>query len=338
MTLLKLQNVQTYYHMGSEKVRAVDGISFSVQEGENLGLVGESGCGKTTAIRSIIRVLPPNARIHGGAIYFQGKDLLQYSSEQMRQLRWKEIAMIPQSAMNSLDPVYRIQDQIVEVIQAHTSVEKKQALDRAHELFHLVGIPEHRLQDYPHQFSGGMKQRVTIAMALALEPSLVIADEPTTALDVIVQHQILMRIKELRRRLKIGMITVTHDISLVAQMCDAVAIMYAGKIVEYGRTADIFHQPFHPYTLGLQNAFPSLVDDREKLIAIPGLPPDLTHPPPGCRFAERCPFALAVCQEEPPMTEVNAGHFVACHRIKDIEELRSQARKEETWAEKSSLM
>jgi oligopeptide/dipeptide ABC transporter ATP-binding protein len=256
--------------------------------------------------------------------------------EEIRKIRWKEISMISQSAMNALDPVYRVGDQIVEAIRAHEPVDRATALERAAGLFEVVGLERKRLRDYPHQLSGGMRQRSIIAMALALNPSLIIADEPTTALDVIVQDQILQQIKELRREWGSAMIFITHDISVIAETCDAVAVMYAGKIMEYGGTVRIFKEAYHPYTLGLQNAFPSIDAHQPQLISIPGFPPSLIDPPEGCRFRPRCPFGAERCLDEPPALEVQPGHRVACHFPNRVEEFRQLAPRGETWQEAAS--
>ncbi len=330
--MLEVRNLKTYFKTKAGYAQAVDDVSFTVNPGENFGLVGESGCGKTTAAKSIIKLLPPNGEIRGGQILYDGRDLAKLSEEEMRKVRWAEVSMISQSAMNSLDPVYKVGDQIVEAIQAHEAVSKAEALERTKELFKLVGIDPNRMKDYPHQFSGGMKQRSIIAMSLALNPGLIIADEPTTALDVIVQDQILRRIKSLLLSHGASMILITHDISVVAEMCDRVAVMYAGKVMEIGNVREIFKLPFHPYTLGLQNAFPNVHGPRQDLISIPGSPPKLVNPPKGCRFAARCPFAVEVCsQEEPAMEDVEPGHQACCHRLGIIEQMRSEATRKETW-------
>lgn len=297
-----------------------------------LEIVGESGCGKSTAIKAILKILPPNGEILGGHIYYKGQDLLSVGYEEIRKIRWKEISIIPQDAMNSLNPVRRVGDQIIEAITVHEKVKKWEALQRAVELFALVGIDKARLHDYPHQFSGGMRQRAVIAMALALNPSLIIADEPTTALDVIVQDLILQKINQLRKQLKKSMIIVTHDVSIVAENCDRVAVMYAGQIVEYGRTKTIFTSPFHPYTIGLQNAFPDVRKQIKELISIPGVLSSLIHPPSGCRFFDRCPFGKRLCQDRvPPFMEVQPDHFSYCHFPEEADEFRRVGRLSETW-------
>jgi oligopeptide/dipeptide ABC transporter ATP-binding protein len=331
MALLEVKNLRVTYRTIQGDAQAVDRISFMLQEGENLGLVGESGCGKTTVAKAILRLLPSNGEITDGEIRFQGQDLVRLREEELREIRWKEISIISQSAMNALDPVYRVGDQLVEAIRTHEHMGKTTAWERAAALFEIVGLERKRLRDYPHQLSGGMRQRSIIAMALALNPSLIIADEPTTALDVIVQDQILQQIKELRQEWGSAMIFITHDISVIAETCDTVAVMYAGKIMEYASTHRIFKEAYHPYTLGLQNAFPSIDASQPQLISIPGFPPSLIDPPQGCRFRPRCPFATEMCQEEPSSVEVATGHRVACHYPERVEEFRQLARREETW-------
>ena len=330
--MLEITDLRTYYTLPAGNVRAVDGISFRIGSNESLGLVGESGCGKTTVLKSIIKLFPYNGGIFGGKIVFKGREISSMSSEEIRHIRWKEISIIPQSAMNSLDPVYRVGDQIAEAIRTHENSRDREILDRIEKLFQIVGLERKRLRDFPHQLSGGMKQRVTIAMALALNPSLVIADEPTTALDVIVQHNILQEIIRLQETLHLSMLYITHDISMVAEACQKIAVMYAGKIVEIADKADFFKRPYHPYTLGLQNAFPSLRSSK-RLISIPGFPPDLLHGFEGCRFRERCPFAVGLCREvEPEFREVGRSHFSLCHFPERAEEFRQEAKEEKTWS------
>lgn len=332
MALLAVEGLTVSYTTPRGVVQAVDGVSFSLEAGQHLGLIGESGCGKTTTGRAIIRVLPRNARIVGGTVYFKGRDLVRLSEREMRQIRWREIATIPQSSLHSLNPVHRVGDQIVEVLGKQGGYTRSAARKRARDLFTLVGLDINRLDYYPHEFSGGMKQRAVIAMALALEPTLIIADEPVTALDVIVQHQILQTFRELQERLALSVIMITHDISVVAQMCDQVAVMYAGKIVEWGSVEQIFHSPYHPYTLGLENAFPNLAPPRDPLVTIEGFPPDLVSPPAGCRFNTRCPFAIQSCfEQEPLLQEVTSGHAVACHRSDEVSYLRKKAKEITTW-------
>ena len=335
MVLLNIENLKVYYRTKNGNAQAVDDVTFLVPAGGTLGLVGESGCGKTTIAKAIMRLLPRSGKIAGGEILFKGRDLVGISVEEIRRVRWEEIAMISQSAMNALNPVARVGNQIIEAMQAHRQVSRAEATERMAEVFDLVGLNYERARDYPHQFSGGMKQRAIIAMALVLEPDLIIADEPTTALDVLVQDQIISKIKELLGKLHNSMILITHDIAVVAETCDRMVIMYAGKIMEHADTDDIFYNPYNPYTLGLQNAFPSVKGTRTELISIPGFPPSLVNPSPGCRFAMRCPFVVPICRDqEPPLEEVAPGHLSACHRTADVEEIRARSKEEETWLKK----
>lgn len=330
--LLQIKDLKTYYRDRKKDVRAVDGVSFNVNKGEILGLVGESGCGKTTLVKSLIRVMAPAARIVSGEIILESKDLMKLTDSEMNKVRWRKISMIAQSAMNALDPVYRVGDQMVETFKAHTSISKAEALDRSAHLFSLVGLEHKRLQDYPHQLSGGMRQRVVIAMALALNPSLIIADEPTTALDVVVQDGIMKQLQSVQEELGIAMILVTHDISVVAEMAQRVVVMYAGKMVEIGKASEIFHKPTHPYTMGLLNAFPTLESAKGELISIPGSPPNLAMQIQGCLFEPRCPFSTEQCAvEEPNLHHISDTQSAACHYFKDAAELRSKSSHESTW-------
>lgn len=332
MALLEIRNLTVDYLPGKRRVRAVDGVSLDVESGEYFGIVGESGCGKTTLARAILRLLPGIATIAGGQILYKSRDLATMSAKELRPLRWSEISFIPQSAMSAMDPVYRVGVQIIEAIRAHEDVSREAAHQRCVELFHMVGLDPQRLADYPHQFSGGMRQRALIAMALALNPDLIIADEPTTALDVIVKDRILFEMEKVQKQLKKSLLLVTHDISVVSENCDRVAVMYAGKVVEYGKTAVIMSVPAHPYTMGLRNAFPSLDESSEDLVSIPGAPPDLGDPPAGCRFHPRCPFAEARCRsEQPPLLEVGEGHFSACHFPERADEFRAAGARSQTW-------
>ncbi|MEM9249486.1 MAG: ABC transporter ATP-binding protein [Pseudomonadota bacterium] len=333
-TLLSLRELRIGYSVGKNEVTAVDGASFDVAPGSVVGLVGESGCGKTTLARALTRVLASNARITGGQAIFGGTDIMALSEREMNRLRWRDIAFIPQSAMNSLDPVYTVGNQLREVLVKRGRLGRAAARDRMVELFEWVGIEPGRLGDYPHQFSGGMRQRVAIALALALDPKLIIADEPVTALDVIVQRQILDQLKDLRDRLGISVILVTHDISVVAYICDRVVVMYAGKVVESGPMAATLTDPAHPYTMGLRNAFPDLAGAAGELVPIHGAPPNLMFPPPGCRFAARCPFAQTRCAGAvPSLKDLGAEHLAACHRIEERDALRAEALKAATWAD-----
>ncbi len=312
--VLKVDGLKMYYRMGQAYVKAVDDISFSVRKGNCLGLAGESGSGKTSIATTIMRILPKNAQIISGVIYLDGQDILKFDDEEFRKIRWVKIALVPQASMNAFDPVFTIGDQIVEAILTHRNITKDEALSRAKELFQLVGIDPSRINNYPHEFSGGMKQRAAIAMALANNPDILILDEPTTALDVIVQAQILSLLRSLKQKLNISMILITHDLSIIADVCDSIAVIYAGKIVEYGDINKIYHSPKHPYTQGLLGAFPNIKAKKQKLIGIPGAPPNLANPPSGCRFHPRCPYAFDRCKvEEPKLKEVEPGHYVACH-------------------------
>jgi len=315
MSLLQVDGVKTYFLTKKGAVKAVDGVSFNVAEEEVFGLAGESGCGKTTTALSIMKLVPPPGQIIDGKIIFDGKDIVQMSENEMRDIRWKGISIVFQGAMNALNPVLTVGKQITEAILAHENETKNGAWKRAENLLRLVGISGERVNDYPHEFSGGMRQRVMIAMALACNPKLIIADEPITALDVIVQRQVLAVMKDLQRKLNLSMILITHDLSVIAQVCDRVAIMYAGKIVEQASVASIFQHPMHPYTKALIESFPSIRGPKKSLISIPGTPPELLNPPTGCRFHPRCPYSTDVCRKEEPMLVAEEEHFVACHLI-----------------------
>jgi len=318
MPLLSVENLKTYFKTSRGFVKAVDGVSFTLEKGDSLGLAGESGCGKTTTALSILRLLPPNGRIVGGKIIFDGINLLKLDEESFRKkIRWKGISIIFQGAMNALNPVFKVGDQIAEAIMIHEKVSKEDALKRAQDLLEFIGIDRKMAFRYPFELSGGMRQRAMIAMALALNPDLVISDEPTTALDVIVQAQVLKLMRELQERLGLSLILITHDLSVIAELCNKVAIMYAGKIVENASAEALFENPLHPYSYGLIKSFPSIKGERKPFVSIPGFPPNLLNPPPGCRFHPRCPKAMDICKkEEPPLIEVEKNHFVACHLYK----------------------
>jgi peptide/nickel transport system ATP-binding protein len=303
--LLEVRRLKTYFFTLRGVVKAVDDVSFTLERGESLAIVGESGSGKSTLGYSLIRLVPPPGRIVEGEILLDGTDITKLPEDRIRrEIRWKRISMIFQGALNALNPVKRVGDQIADAILAHENVTKKEALERAGELLKAVGIDPKRINNYPHEFSGGMKQRVVIAMALALNPDIVIADEPTTALDVVVQAQILNLLKKLKQERKMSIILITHDLSLVAELADKVAIMYAGKIVEIGPSDDIYTEPTHPYTRGLMASIPR-IGGKKELYWIPGNPPDLRSPPPGCRFHPRCQYTMDVCKvKEPPYFKV----------------------------------
>jgi len=314
LALLEVKDLRVHFSTPDGDVRAVDGVTFSVGEGESLGLAGESGCGKTTAALSIMRLLPRNGRIVSGSITYQGYDLAKLSMPQMRSIRWQHISIIFQGAMNALNPVKRVGSQIAEPIILHEKVDEEAAQKRVGELLELVGIHKDRASEYPHEFSGGMRQRVMIAMALACNPRLVIADEPVTALDVMIQAQILELLEKLKRDLGLSMILISHDLSVMAETCDSMAIMYAGKIVETGSVRDVFKRSKHPYTKDLIGAFPDIKGARTLPAYIPGDIPSLIHPPSGCPFHPRCKLAWKLCEdEEPALLPVGDGHRAACH-------------------------
>jgi len=325
MALLEVQDLKTYYQTLRGPVKAVDGITFQVEKGEAFGLAGESGCGKTTVALSILRILPSGGDIIGGKILFRGQDIVKFKDNQMRDIRWKGIAIVFQGAMNALNPLFKVGDQIVEAIKTHEpKVSKREAWERTEKLLQTVGVEPSRAKNYPHEFSGGMRQRGLIAMALACNPGLLIADEPGTALDVVVRAQVLKLMAELKEKLNLGMILITHDLSIITETCEKVAIMYAGKIVEQGEIAVIFKEPLHPYTQGLIGAFPSIKAAKRRMTSIHGFPPDLLNPPTGCRFHPRCPHTMDVCKkEDPEPLELAGNHYVACHLIEKGKRRRS---------------
>ena len=312
--LLRVKDLRVYYTAGGEIINAVNGVDLEVRRGETLGLVGETGAGKTTIAKSIMRILPdPPAKIGGGEIYLDGQELLHLPEKKMREIRGKKISMIFQDPMTALNPVFTVGEQIEEVIMLHEKVNKGEAAVKARQRLELVGIPGDRSGDYPHQFSGGMKQRVVIAMALACSPELILADEPTTALDVTIQAQILDMIKALKEKQNTSMILITHDLGVVAEVCDRVAVVYAGEIIEYGTKEEIFDYPAHPYTVGLFGSIPKIHEDVEWLDSIPGMPPNPADLPSGCHFHPRCSKCTQPCGEKAPeMVEVRRGHFVRC--------------------------
>ena len=314
--LLSVEDLEVRYVLSEETVCAVNGVSFTVNKGETLGLVGETGAGKTTIAKAIMSILPdPPAKIKNGKIMYGQKDLLAMKEKEVRKIRGKKISMIFQDPMTALNPVFTVGEQIAEVVKIHENLKGKESIKRAVEMLEMVGIPGERYGEYPHQFSGRMKQRVVIAMALACNPELLIADEPTTALDVTIQAQVLEMMTKLKEQLNTAMILITHDLGIVAQMCDKVAIVYAGEIVETGSAEDIFDRPAHPYTTGLFNALPSLADDQTRLTPIHGLVPDPTALPKGCKFHTRCPYASEACEKTvPPLKETEPGHYTRCSR------------------------
>ena len=314
-TLLNVTDLKTYFRTMDGVVKAVDGVDFSLKPGQTLGIVGESGCGKSVTSLSVMRLIDPPGWIAGGQMLFRGTDLATLSEKEMRRIRGDEISMIFQEPMTSLNPVFTVGNQVMEAIIEHRKVNKREALAQTVQLFRMVGIPspERRVKDYPHNMSGGMRQRVMIAMALALQPDLLIADEPTTALDVTIQAQILELIKDLRVRVNTAVMLITHDIGVVAEMADNVVVMYTGKVVEHGTVMQVLKTPKHPYTVGLLNSIPSLGQKGTRLNVIPGTVPSPLNLPRGCPFAPRCPHVMAICREElPPLKTLDDGSAARC--------------------------
>ena len=316
-TLVELRGLKVDYG----RVRAVDGVDLEIRSGEVVGLAGESGCGKSTVANAVMQILRPPARISGGSVLFRGDDLVGKSTEELRKYRWRNVAMVFQSAMNALNPVMRVGDQFVDMMRAHEGrTSHKNALARAGELLETVGIDARRVRAYPHELSGGMRQRVIIALALALNPELLILDEPTTALDVVVQREILQQIEAVKRDFGFAVLFITHDLSLLLEFADRIAIMYAGEIVELAEGRRLYEEPQHPYTRGLMASFPPLTGPLTRLVGIPGSPPDLASPPSGCRFHPRCPLCVPSeplyqrqLNERPQLREIEPNHVVACH-------------------------
>jgi peptide/nickel transport system ATP-binding protein len=317
--LVELQDLVVEYG----NARAVDGVSLAIHTGEFVGLAGESGCGKSTTGNAILQILQPPGHVAGGRILFRGDDITKKKTAELRKYRWRNVSMVFQSAMNSLNPVMRVGDQFVDMMRAHEKIDRRRALARTAELLDLVGIDPSRVRAYPHQLSGGMRQRVVIAMALALGPELVIMDEPTTALDVVVQREIMQEIDSLKRDLGFSVLFITHDLSLLIELADRIGIMYAGELVELAPGPVLAERPLHPYTQGLLRSFPPLTGPVERMHGIPGSPPDLAAPPAGCRFNPRCPHCRPEdaelfrrqTTERPVLREVEPGHFVACHLV-----------------------
>jgi len=314
--LLRVRGLSTHFYSRGHTIYALDGVSFKIKKGMTFGLVGETGCGKSVTALSILRLIPsPPGKIVQGEIHFRGRELLHLTEEEIRSIRGKEISMIFQEPMTSLNPVFRIGEQMMEVIMLHQKVGKRQAYERAVEMLERVHMPEAEkvMRQFPHQLSGGMRQRVMIAMELSCRPYLLIADEPTTALDVTIQAQILRLLKEMKRELDTSILLITHDLGVIAEMCDRVGVMYAGSIVEEASVEEIFEDPKHPYTKGLWGAIPRMEEEKESLSVIPGVVPDLSHPPKGCKFHPRCSFRFDPCDRlVPPLVETSSVHFVAC--------------------------
>ncbi len=318
MALLEVRDLAVdYLTEGGSTLHAVEGVSFELEQGRSLGVVGESGCGKTTVMMALLRLLPQEGRIVRGQVLLDGQDLLQISEAQMRRVRWRRMAMVFQGAMNALNPVRTVESQIVEALTLHGVADSvRAARQRAGDLLELVGIPAHRGRQYPHQYSGGMRQRAGIAMALACKPRVLIADEPTTALDVMIQAQILELLESLQRELNLALVLVTHDLGIVAEACDDVLVMYGGVAVEYASSDRIFNASRHPYTQRLLEAFPDVEKPGSTLASIPGNPPRLDDLPPGCRFEPRCHRRSEICATvSPPAVQIAAGHWAACHFV-----------------------
>jgi peptide/nickel transport system ATP-binding protein len=315
-TLLEIKDLKVIYEMGNKTVEAVSGANLNVRKGEVLGLVGESGSGKTTLGLSVIRLLPYNAKIISGEIVFEGEDLLKYDEKDMKKIRGRRIAMIFQDPFSSLNPVSRIKDHFIELFRSHyKNISYEEIIKRSRELLKLVEVPSDKLDSYPHQLSGGQRQRIAIALAIALEPDLIIADEPTSSLDVLVEAQVMELFRELKRSRDISMIFITHNMALVSEIADRIAVMYAGKIVEIADAEEIFINPMHPYTQALMASVPE-VGVYKKLRAIPGEPPSLMNPPRGCRFHPRCPYVMDICRSIEPTLKKVGDHYVACHLYK----------------------
>lgn len=331
--VLSIRGLGVRYATRQGEVHAVSDVSFDVHGDEVFGIAGESGCGKSTLIRALLRLLPDNATVVAEHIRYRDIDLMAMREDDFRrQILWQSISLVPQSAMNSLNPVYRVGDQVVEAIRTHRNVGKREARERVAHLFDVVGLQPELMKSYPHEFSGGMRQRAMIAMSLALDPGLIVMDEPTTGLDVLVQERILRRIREIRAEIRSSIVIITHDIAVIAEMSDRIAVMYGGQIMEQAGAVDLFESSYHPYTLGLKNAFPSIRNIGGELISIPGSPPvlvgELTH----CPFEPRCPFRLERCAEESPApVSIGEHHRVRCVRTGDAVELRQLAGMKSTW-------
>jgi peptide/nickel transport system ATP-binding protein len=315
--VLEVRDVTVEYSSGANPCRAVDRVSLHVARGEFLGIVGESGCGKSTLLFAIARLLSPPAELVSGSIRFQGTDMVALDDAELRHVRWRHYSVVMQSAMNALNPVLSIGAQLKDAIEAHEDMPANKIRKRSEEVMRLVGIDPVHLKSYPHQLSGGMRQRAMIAMALVFTPELVIMDEPTSALDVVAQRSLMLHIKELQRKIGFAVIFVTHDMSLVSHFSDRLAVMYAGQVMEIGGTHKVFTDPKHPYSAGLMSSFPSIHGAREPLLGIPGSPPDLAHPPSGCRFHPRCPQVMAQCRTEEPKIHDSDGVLVRCHLYSD---------------------
>lgn len=313
--LLDIRDLSVEYLVGDTRLRAVDRVSFTINEGETVGLAGESGCGKSTLAFALARLHKPPALIAEGEVLFNGQDVLAFNEDELRRFRWKETSVVFQSAMNCLNPVISINQQICDAIYAHhPGIKRSEVQDRARELLKIVGIHPDRLNQYPHQFSGGMRQRAVLAIALALQPKLIIMDEPTTALDVVVEREIMEQLAELKSKFGFSVLLISHDLSLMGEITDRIAVMYAGKLVEISSTEKILFEPQHPYTKGLVNSFPHLLGEKKELTGIPGNPLSLYSPPSGCYFQARCSECMEICRSsDPGLVTLNPGHKVKCH-------------------------
>jgi oligopeptide/dipeptide ABC transporter ATP-binding protein len=316
MALIEVENLKIYFMTRRGPAKAVDDIGFCIEENKTLGLIGESGCGKTTTAMSLMKFIKPPGKIVGGSICYMGNDIVPMTDEEIRRLRGKEISIVRQEAQNALNPVLTIGKQITEMILEHESVTRETALARAKKQLNLVGISDQRINSFPHEFSGGMKQRAMAAIATACNPKFLILDEPTTGLDVVVQRQILVMLRNLKKELNLTAVFISHDLSVVAETCDRVAVMYAGKIMEESDTVSLYQNPLHPYSKALIGAYPSLKGKRRQLKSIPGSPPGLIDPPSGCRFTPRCELAQSICSQEEPAVNTTDGRCVACHMVK----------------------
>lgn len=331
--VLGVHGLGVQYETSQGMVHAVSNVSFDVYDNEVFGIAGESGCGKSTLIRALLRLLPDNATTTSELADYRGQSLFAMQEEDFRRnILWQKISLVPQSAMNSFNPVYRVGDQVVESIRTHRNTSLKEARERVAELFDVVGLQADLMNSYPHEFSGGMRQRAMIAMAMSLDPGLIVMDEPTTGLDVLVQERILRRIREIRSEIKSSIILITHDIAVIAEMSDRIAVMYGGELMEQASAIDLFESPYHPYTLGLKNAFPSIRNVGGELISIPGSPPTLIGPVQNCPFEPRCPFSIDQCaRQNPPPISISEFHQVRCFRTDDAPDLRLQAKEKSTW-------
>lgn len=328
MARLDVENLQVSYDVDDGEIRAVDDVSFSVPANSIVGLLGESGCGKSTLSKTIISDLPPNGNITSGSVRYNGKNIIGLPEEKLREIRWNEIAYVPQNAMNSLDPVYTIQEQLVETISAHRDVTGEAKTEKAREIFEMVGIDKSRLQDYPHEMSGGMKQRIVLALAFILNPELIIADEPTTGLDVLLRDKILADIEAYQNEFDVSILIVSHDIADLVETCDSLMVMYGGKIVEKAPSRQLIQAPTHPYTMGLIGSTPTLETDTDGLISMSMDPPDLQNPPDGCRFIEKCPFDVPECRTTHPEFTTRNNSMSACYRADDRDELQERIENE----------